>query len=161
MTWPGGSRRPPPSDDDDLALAAEQILALAASLSAHDRLTRGHSERVRALTDLIAIELDLPLADRDRLRWSALLHDVGKLTVHPHVLNKAEKLDEAEWAQLKNHPLEGARLTRHLAGWLGEWANTIAEHHEKFDGTGYPLALHASQIPSAGASWPSPTPTTP
>ncbi len=136
--------------DDDLALAAEQILALAASLSAHDRLTRGHSERVRVLTDLIAIELDLPTAHRDRLRWSALLHDVGKLTVHPHVLNKAEKLDEAEWAQLKNHPLEGARLTSRLAGWLGEWANTIAEHHEKFDGTGYPFALRGSQISFGG-----------
>ena len=138
------------SAGDDLALAAEQILALAASLSAHDRLARGHSERVRALTDLIADQLDLPNPDRDRLRWSALLHDVGKLTVHPHVLNKAEKLDDAEWAALRNHPLEGARLTSRLAGWLGEWANTIAEHHEKFDGTGYPLGLQGSEISFGG-----------
>ena len=49
------------------------------ALNAHDRLTRGHSDRVRAFTDLIADELDLPDPDRDRLRWSALLHDIGKL----------------------------------------------------------------------------------
>ncbi len=62
---------------------AEEILALAASLSRHDRKTRGHSERVRAFTDMIADDLRLPVADRDRLRWSALLHDVGKLPCTP------------------------------------------------------------------------------
>ena len=53
---------------DEPAVAAEHILALAASLNRHDRLTRGHSERVRALTDMIADELKLPQADKDRLR---------------------------------------------------------------------------------------------
>jgi HD-GYP domain-containing protein (c-di-GMP phosphodiesterase class II) len=72
------------------AAVAEEILALATSLSRHDRKTRGHSERVRAFTDMVAEEMRLPQADRDRLRWSALLHDVGKLAVHPHILNKAE-----------------------------------------------------------------------
>jgi predicted RNA-binding Zn-ribbon protein involved in translation (DUF1610 family) len=65
--------------DDQPTAAAERIVALAASLSAHDQMTRGHSERVRAYTDLIAAELHLARADRDRLRWSALLHDIGKL----------------------------------------------------------------------------------
>ena len=82
---------------------AEGILALAASISRHDRRTRGHSERVRALTDLIADGLHLPTADRDRLRWSALLHDVGKLSVHPHILNKAGKPTEEEWAESRDH----------------------------------------------------------
>ena len=102
---------------------------------------RGHGERVRALTDLIADELDLSTDDRDRLRWSALLHDIGKIAVHPDILNKPGKLDDEEWEIIKNHPLEGARLTAPLAGWLGQWANTIAEHHEKFDGSGYPFGL--------------------
>jgi HD domain len=74
--------------DEAPARAAEQILSLVAALSAHDRKTRGHSERVRAFTDLVAGQLHLSDVDRDRLRWAALLHDVGKLRVPARVLNK-------------------------------------------------------------------------
>jgi len=135
---------------DEPIVAAEKILALAAALNAHDRLTRGHGERVRAFTDLVADELHLPTGDRDRLRWSALLHDIGKLAVHPRTLNKPDKLDDEEWAVIKNHPLEGARLTAPLAGWLGTWADTIAEHHERYDGTGYPHGLAGNDISLGG-----------
>ncbi len=136
--------------EDEPVLAAEKILALAGALNAHDRLTRGHGERVRAFTDLIADELDLPHEDRDRLRWSALLHDIGKLAVHPHILNKPDKLDDEEWEVMRDHPLEGAKLTAPLAGWLGAWANTIAEHHEKYDGSGYPYGLTGEEISLGG-----------
>ena len=136
--------------EDEPVVAAEKILALASALNAHDRHTRGHGERVRVLTDLIAEELDLPTHDRDRLRWSALLHDIGKLAVHPLTLNKPGKLEHYEWEIVKNHPLEGARLTAPLAGWLGEWANTIAEHHEQYDGTGYPYGLKGDGISLGG-----------
>jgi HD domain-containing protein/fibronectin type III domain protein len=135
---------------DEPVVAAERILALAGALNAHDRLTRGHGERVRTFTDLIADELDLPAEDRDRLRWSALLHDIGKLAVHPEILNKPSKLDDAEWEVIKSHPLEGAKLTAPLAHWLGPWANTIAEHHEKYDGTGYPYGLKGEEISLGG-----------
>jgi hypothetical protein len=135
---------------DEPAVAAEQILALAASLNKHDRLTRGHSERVRVVTDLIADQLKLPQSDRDRLRWSALLHDIGKLTVASSILNKPGKPDEMEWQILQGHPLEGARLAAPLAGWLGSWADSIAQHHEKYDGTGYPFGLVGDQISLGG-----------
>jgi hypothetical protein len=136
--------------DDEPSAAAEKILALAGALNAHDRLTRGHAERVRALTDLIADELALPTSARDRLRWSALLHDIGKLAVHPDVLNKPGALSDEEWELMRRHPLEGAKLTAPLAAWLGPWADTIAEHHERFDGRGYPFGLAGQEI-STGA----------
>jgi hypothetical protein len=131
-------------------VAAEQILGLAASLNVHDRMTRGHSERVRVVTDLIADELKLPQEDRDRLRWSALLHDIGKLAVPGAILNKAGKPDDEEWRILQSHPLEGARLTAPLAAWLGPWADTIVQHHEKYDGSGYPYGLAGDQISLGG-----------
>src|SRR5438093_2676788 len=74
------------------AWSAERVLALAIALQSHDRQTRGHSERVRVFTDLLAEEMKIPLEDRDRLRWAALLHDVGKLTVDAAILNKPGKL---------------------------------------------------------------------
>jgi hypothetical protein len=135
---------------DEPTVAAEKIVTLAATLSAHDRTTRGHAERVRALTDMIAEELNLPPHHRDRLRWSSLLHDIGKLAVHPDILNKDGALSAEEWEIIRRHPLEGARLTAPIAPWLGEWANTIAEHHERFDGRGYPYGLSGRGISLGG-----------
>jgi HD-GYP domain-containing protein (c-di-GMP phosphodiesterase class II) len=130
--------------------AAVEILTLVTALSSHDRRTRGHSERVRAYTDLIADELRLPPGDRDRLRWSALLHDVGKITVHVDILNKVGEPSETEWEILRRHPLEGQRILEPLREWLGEWGLAVAQHHEKFDGTGYPFGISGEQI-SLGA----------
>jgi HD-GYP domain-containing protein (c-di-GMP phosphodiesterase class II) len=130
--------------------AAIEILTLVTALSSHDRRTRGHSERVRAYTDLIADELRLPPGDRDRLRWSALLHDVGKITVHVDILNKVGKPSETEWEILRRHPLEGQRMLEPLNEWLGDWGLAVAQHHENFDGTGYPFGISGEQI-SLGA----------
>jgi putative nucleotidyltransferase with HDIG domain len=126
--------------------AARDILALVAALRTHDSRTRGHSERVRVFTDLIADQLHIAGPDRDRLRWAALLHDVGKLNVPAAVLNKTDRLDESDWELIRGHPSAGAQLTVPLGEWLGGWAGTIAEHHEKYDGSGYPLGLSGDQI---------------
>lgn len=124
--------------DPEPARAAEQILGLVAALSAHDRKTRGHSERVRAFTDLLADQLRLSSTDRDRLRWAALLHDVGKLRVPARILNKPGRPDPHEWETLQGHPAEGARIAAPLLPWLGDWGRAIEEHHERFGGGGYP-----------------------
>jgi HD domain len=130
--------------------AAETMLSLVTALGRHDRRTRGHSERVRLFCDLLSRELDLSTADAGRLRWAALIHDIGKLEVAASVLNKAGSLNVDEWRQVKRHPEAGAALAAPLASWLGPWFSGIAEHHERYDGTGYPLGLAGGGISLAG-----------
>ncbi len=138
------------SDHDSTGTVAEKVLALITALGNHDRKTRGHSERVRLFADLLGDELRLPERDRDRLRWAALLHDIGKLTIAPAVLNKPERLDADELDLMKQHPLLGAELAAPLLSWLGEWGNGIVEHHERFDGEGYPRGLGGREISPSG-----------
>ena len=130
--------------------AAAHIIGLLASLAAHDRRTRGHCERVRAYNDLLAEELGLSESDRDRLRWAALIHDIGKLKVSKRLLNKPGEPTAREWDELRAHPERGAEIAAPLADWLGPWALAIAEHHEHWDGTGYPRGLAGTDI-SLGA----------
>jgi hypothetical protein len=133
-----------------VARAATTILSLITALGGHDRRTRGHSERVRMFGDLLGDELGLSDGDRDRLRWSALLHDIGKLEIAATILNKPGALDADEWDLIRAHPLDGARLAAPLMDWLGEWSGGIPEHHERYDGTGYPLGLAGTDISRAG-----------
>src|SRR5437870_5848242 len=137
-------------DAEQEALSAERILALAMAIQSHDRQTRGHSERVRVFTDLLAEEMKLSSEDRDRLRWASLLHDVGKLTVAARILNKPGKLDDHEWEVIRGHPAEGARIAGPLLEWLGPWSGAIVEHHERFDGKGYPAGREAHEISLGG-----------
>jgi hypothetical protein len=126
----------------DLATVIELVLAL----NVHDRASRGHSERVRVFTDLLTTELKLPEEDRARLRWAALLHDVGKLEVPASLLNKPAAPDEAEWVVLRRHPEDGARMVAPLLPWLGGWGAAVVQHHERYDGTGYPRGLKRNEI---------------
>ena len=134
----------------DPGAVAREILTLVAALSAHDRPTRGHAERVRMFTDLLAEQLKVPGRDRDLLRWAAILHDIGKLQVPATLLNKPGKPTEQEWVVLKAHPAHGAEMAAGLLPWLGEWSDVIVQHHERYDGTGYPTGLTGSGI-SLGA----------
>jgi hypothetical protein len=130
--------------------AAEVLLQLVAALDVHDRITRGHAERVRAYSASLGREIGLPPEDLDRLNWSALLHDIGKLNVDTEILNKPGRPTDEEWAQLRRHPLEGELLAEGLRGWLGPWADAIGYHHENWDGSGYPRGTAGEAIPLAG-----------
>jgi hypothetical protein len=135
---------------DEPNRAAETVLALIVSLGSHDRKTRGHSERVRVVADLLAETAGVSKSERDRFRWSALLHDIGKISVPARILNKPGRPDDREWSILRRHPAEGARMAGPLLAWLGPWAGAIEHHHERFDGTGYPSGLAGNQISLGG-----------
>jgi hypothetical protein len=136
--------------DSPLAAAAEAAVMLSAALDEHDRITRGHSDRVRELADRLGRQLGVSAIDRERLRWAALLHDCGKLSVDGAILNKAGPLDDREWDAVRAHPTKGDELIEPLRMWLGPWALTVIEHHERWDGAGYPEGLRGHEI-SLGA----------
>ena len=126
------------------------LLELVAALNVHDRLTRGHSERVRAYSVLIGKELGLSKDELDLLNWAALLHDVGKLEVSQGILTKPDKPSDDEWQVLRKHPLFGEHLTEPLRDWLDHWQSAVGYHHERWDGKGYPRGLSGEDIPLAG-----------
>ena len=137
--------------DPTTVAGATELLSLVAALNHHDPLTRGHSERVRALSELLAEQVGLEGEDREKLRWAALLHDIGKLRVPGEILRKPSKPTQDEWLLLKTHPAEGLALVRGpIADWLGDWTRAIGEHHEQFDGSGYPNGLSGHDISYAG-----------
>jgi putative nucleotidyltransferase with HDIG domain len=130
--------------------AAQLLLELVAHLDDHDPLTRGHSERVRGYAQSIGRELGLDRRELDLLNWAALLHDVGKLEVPHEILAKPGKPTEEEWEVLRAHPTFGAELAAPLREWLGAWSGAIDQHHERWDGRGYPHGLAADEISLAG-----------
>ena len=142
------------ADDSDAGSTASEaltrVLILLAALARHDSRTRGHSERVSAFNDLIAAEIGMSKEDRAKLRWAALLHDIGKLHVHTRTLNKPGKPTDVEWRAIKRHPEIGARIVAPLRPWLGDWVDGVGQHHERFDGQGYPNGLAGTEISLAG-----------
>jgi hypothetical protein len=135
---------------DTPAEAAENLIVLITALGRHDRRSRGHSERVRAYSDLIGAELGLPAADRQLLHWAALVHDVGKIHVRPEVLNKPGRPDEDEWRELRSHPAHAEAMLAPLRPWLGGWVDAATQHHERIDGRGYPKGLRGHETSLAG-----------
>ena len=128
----------------------QYLLDLVSMLTRHDRLTRGHSERVRAYSTLMGEELRLSKSEQQKLYWAALLHDIGKLDVPSAILNKNGRPDKDEWTVLQSHPAAAERYLAPLHGWLGDWANAATEHHLRWDGKGYPTDLGGTDISFAG-----------
>ncbi|MDW3177205.1 MAG: Ig-like domain-containing protein [Acidimicrobiia bacterium] len=128
----------------------EYLAQLLTEVNEHDRLTRGHSERVRSYAEMIGEELKLDDDDMNKLRWSALLHDVGKISVPSEILNKNGRPTEEEWKILSNHPTAGIEMLEPLRPWLGDWIHSADQHHCRWDGNGYPEKLKGKEISLAG-----------
>ncbi|MEN3272852.1 MAG: hypothetical protein V7636_1613, partial [Actinomycetota bacterium] len=128
------------------SLAVERVLELVAALSYHDRITRGHAERVRAFCGLIAAEMGFDARERDHLQWAGLLHDIGKLGIPTQILNKPGRLTDDEFEVIKTHPAAGEQMLEPLRGWLGDVVDAAGQHHERWDGRGYPRGMAGESI---------------
>jgi HD-GYP domain-containing protein (c-di-GMP phosphodiesterase class II) len=123
------------------------LASLSQAIESRDPYTRGHSDRVSSLAQVVARRLGWKSSRLGALRLGSLLHDVGKLNLDASVLRKPGPLDKGEFEEIKRHPLAGARLIRGFEG-LRPALPFILFHHERWDGHGYPTGRAREQIPS-------------
>lgn len=128
--------------------AMETVRALATAIDAKDNYTSGHSERVGWLARLVGEALALPPGELQMLGWAGLLHDVGKIGVPEHILNKPGRLTDEEFAEIKKHPQIGYDVLKPVTH-FGPVLDAVLYHHENHDGSGYPKGLAGSAIPLA------------
>jgi len=132
--------------EENRELFLGSIRMLAAAIDEKDPYTRGHSDRVAKYSVMVGQQLGLSPEELDKLRISALLHDVGKIGVDDRVLKKPGALTAEEFQIMKQHPSKGANIMRPVAQ-LKEMLPGIELHHEHVDGKGYPYGLKAEEIP--------------
>jgi putative nucleotidyltransferase with HDIG domain len=131
------------------ALSVGTFEALARTIDAKSPWTAGHSQRVTWIGVRIAAELGLPPAEIERLRYGGLLHDIGKLGVPSRILDKRGRLSRAETKIIRMHPELGARILEPIAAYA-PMIPVVLEHHERYDGTGYPRRLAGDHISLGG-----------
>jgi HD-GYP domain-containing protein (c-di-GMP phosphodiesterase class II) len=132
--------------EENRELFIGSIRMLAAAIDEKDPYTRGHSGRVAKYSTIIAQEMKLSAEELDKLKISALLHDVGKIGVDDRVLKKPGSLTPEEFEIMKTHTTKGANIMRPVSQ-LKDMLPGIELHHEHLDGRGYPYGLSGPQIP--------------
>ena len=142
-------------------LAAQQKSTKAAYLDTLDRLalaaeyrdddTYQHIQRVGALTSYMALKLGMSAAEAEIVRYASLMHDVGKIGIPDSILLKPGRLSEEEWVVMRQHTVIGARILDHSSSELLQAGSTVAlNHHERWDGKGYPNGIAGESIPILG-----------
>ncbi|QBP39939.1 HD-GYP domain-containing protein [Paenisporosarcina antarctica] len=119
----------------------------AAAIERVDGYTYHHCSRIKDYSIELWKKLEQPIESVTKLRWGAYFHDIGKLAVPIEILNKKGKLTFEEWEIMKTHSTIGAQMMRgHEVEWLRDSAFIVEEHHERFDGKGYPNGLKEEEI---------------
>jgi putative nucleotidyltransferase with HDIG domain len=122
------------------------IAAVLQTLSMRDAMTARHSAAVARYALLTARELGLPVAEQELVHTAGLFHDIGKVIFPDSILTASRRLTDEEWAVVRRHPEQGARLIRRIEGY-GPVADIVQAHHERVDGRGYPHGLTWEEIP--------------
>jgi putative nucleotidyltransferase with HDIG domain len=127
----------------------DTIRAVANSVEARDAYTRGHSNRVAEISKIIAAEMGWGRRDLEMIDWGGVLHDLGKVGISDSILNKPGKLTDEEFAIMKSHPSIGAQIIGGIT-FLEPLIPYIAQHHERYDGRGYPAGFKGEEIAIQG-----------
>lgn len=134
------------SADENRELFIGTVKGLAAAIDGKDPYTRGHSERVSRISVAIAQRLGLPADECEKIRISALLHDVGKIAIDDNILKKPAALTDEEFLIMKQHPQKGYKIMSQIRA-MKEFLPGMYMHHEMVDGKGYPQGLKGDEIP--------------
>ncbi len=124
----------------------QALFGLAEAIEAKDPYTMGHCGRVAAYSLVLAKESGYPIAGLETLEFGAFLHDIGKIGIRDAVLLKPAALDEAEWVHMREHPVKGYEIASKIE-MLQPIMPAVRNHHERWDGTGYPDKMAAEKIP--------------
>ncbi len=137
------------SSQENRELFIGTVKGLAAAIDGKDPYTRGHSERVSRFSMAIAQRLGLPNDEIEKIRISALLHDVGKIAIDDAILKKPAALTEDEYEIMKKHPQKGYKIMSQIPA-MKEFLPGMYMHHEMVNGMGYPQGLKGDEIPLMG-----------
>jgi len=137
------------SAEENRQLFIGTVKSLAAAIDGKDPYTRGHSERVSRFSVAIAQRLGLTDEEVEKIRISALLHDVGKIGIDDKILKKPSALTDEEFEVMKKHPQKGYKIMSQIPA-MKEFLAGMYMHHEMVDGKGYPQGLKGDEIPLMG-----------
>ncbi|HTJ43885.1 MAG TPA: HD domain-containing phosphohydrolase [Kofleriaceae bacterium] len=126
----------------------QALFGLAEAIEARDPYTKGHCGRVAAYSLVLAKESGYPDDGLETLEFGAFLHDIGKIGIRDAVLFKPGPLDPDEWEHMREHPVKGYEIASKIE-MLKPIMSAVRNHHERWDGTGYPDKLVSDQIPMA------------
>jgi HD-GYP domain-containing protein (c-di-GMP phosphodiesterase class II) len=124
----------------------DSVKALAGAIDAKDPYTRGHSDRVRKMSVSIGMKLGFKEKRLESLVFGALLHDIGKIGIKDEILQKQGTLNPEEYQSIQRHPLIGVKIVENTV-FFQDKIPMIRNHHERFDGRGYPDGLIGETIP--------------
>ena len=125
----------------------DTLLALAQALEGRDKYTHGHVDRVKELSERLAIEMNLPDSEVKKIRRAATLHDVGKISTPDSILHKESRLNDEEWLEMRKHAEMSAKILEPIQSLPRDIINMVLCHHERWDGKGYPKGIKGEQIP--------------
>jgi HD-GYP domain-containing protein (c-di-GMP phosphodiesterase class II) len=134
------------SADENRELFLGTVKSLAAAIDGKDPYTRGHSERVSRISVAIAQRLGISDDECEKIRISALLHDVGKIAIDDNILKKPASLTDEEFVIMKQHPQKGYKIMSQIAA-MKQYLPGMYMHHEMVNGQGYPQGLKGDEIP--------------